>query len=114
MLEDETGYASTNGHGDRLRHHQIAVGAGTMRARNPIRQVKQHAGNEAGLEYADEEPDDVEAPRSDHEHRCGGGQSPGDQNTGKPDPRAEARHQKIAWNFTGDISEIENRISQTE
>ena len=97
-----------DGVGDRDRRHEEADGARPLTGREPVRQVQDHAGEEAGLRDAEQEADDVEAQRPLHEHRAGRDDPPRDHDARDPLARAEAVQREVAGHLEDEVGEEED------
>ncbi len=93
---------------DRDRRHEERDDVRPVRARIPLRQVPDDAGEEAGLGDAQQEAEDVEAGRAVDEHRRRRHQPPHDHDPGDPQPRADAAHQQVAGHLEEEVADEED------
>ena len=87
--------------GDRDGRHQEAHGAAALAGWEPVGEVEDHAGEEAGLGHAQQEAHGVEAQRAGHEQRAGRDDPPRDHDARDPLARPEAVQREVA----GDLEE---------
>jgi hypothetical protein len=88
-------------------HHEQRTGARPIRCGNPVRQVKDDAGEEPGLGDAKEHASGIkrpDVPDEDHRHRH---EAPPDQNPGDPSPGADAFEDQVARDFEQKVADEE-------
>ena len=86
---------------------EAADGAGAEFGWEPLHEVEDDAGEEAGFGHAEEEASGVELERRSDEHHAHGEQAPGDHDAGEPAARSEAVEQQVGGDLAGGVAEEE-------
>ena len=92
-----------------MRQHERGDDPRAIGAGEPVGQVQDHAGEEAGLEQAEQEAHDEEAGFAAHEGHSGRREAPGNHDAGDPDPRAKPIQHQVAGHFEDEIADEEDR-----
>ena len=90
------------------REHEQADDARAIGRGEPEREKEDHAGEEARLGDAEQQPHDVEARLAAHEGLRAGDQAPGEHDAGDPAPRAETVERQIARHLEEEIGDEED------
>ena len=94
--------------GDRDGGHEEAHGAGALAGREPVGEVEDHAGEEAGLRHAQQEAHGVEAHGAGHEQRAGRDDPPRDHDARDPLARAELVQREVAGDLEEEVGDEED------
>ena len=95
-FEQEAGEWGADDAGERGGGHELGDGAGPFFGREPIGEIEDHAGEEAGLGDAEEETQGVEGVRAFDQTHAGGDDAPGDHDAGDPKAGADLAKEEIA------------------
>ena len=82
-------------------------GAGAKVGGEPLHEIEEDSGEEAGLGHAEEEADYVELERSADEDHSHGNEAPGEHDPGEPAARAEAVEQEVGGDLACGVAEEE-------
>ena len=93
---------------DRGRGHEARHGARLLGGREPVREVEDHAGEEARLGGAEEETEGVEARHAAHEHHGRRDDAPGDHDARHPHARAHPVHDQVARHLEEEVADEED------
>ena len=96
----------------RNRHHERRHDARTVRCRNPVRQIQQHARKEPRLRRAQQEAQRVERGRPADQRRGGRDQPPRDHDPRDPDARAVALQRKVARHLEEEVRHEEQAAAE--
>ena len=80
----------------------------------PVAEVERDARKEAGFRRAEQEAQEVEAPRALHEDRRGGNQAPADHDPREPGARADAVEDHVARHFEEAVAEKQDAGAAAE
>ena len=105
---DPAGDRRADGVGDRDRRHEEPDRARPLPRREPVRQVQDHAREEARLGGAEQEAHDVEARRPLHERGAGGDDPPGEHDPRDPLARAELVQREVARDLEEEVRDEED------
>ena len=94
--------------GDRDRRHEEPDRPRPLAAREPVREIEDHPGEEAGLGDAEQEAHGVEARRPLHERRARRDQAPGDHDARHPLARAEPVQRQVARDLEEEVADEEH------
>ncbi len=106
-VEERAGDESHEGGAEGQGDVEAADGAGAQLGREPLHEVEDDSGEEAGLGHAEEEAHGVELRWSADEEHADGEQAPGDHDAGEPAACAEAIEQEVGGNLAGGVAEEE-------
>ena len=94
------------------RHEQCGH-RGALACREPVGEIEDDAGKEAGLRDAEQEAQDVEAGRTLHERHRRRDQAPGDHHPRDPDPRADLVQDDVGGHLEQKVAPEEDAGAKT-
>ena len=106
-VEEEARDRPAEDEAERLAQVEQAEDLGPLLRREPVGQVEQHAGEEAGLGDAEQHPQQRERGVALHEGHGGGEQAPGHHDARQPDPRPDPVQDQVA-------RQLEHRVADEE
>ncbi len=106
-VEECAGDEAHEDEAERQGDEEAADGAGAEVGWEPMREVEDDAGKEAGFGDAEEEARGVELPGGADEEHGHGEDSPGDHDAGEPAAGSEAVEEQVRGNLAGGVAEEE-------
>ena len=111
-LHDAAGQRPGDDPGDGRRGHEDGDHLSTLCRRVPEGQVQDDAGEEAGLEGAEQEAQHVELHRRGHEHHARGDDAPAEHDSQQRLARADLLEHQIAGHFEEEVADEEDAGAQ--
>src|SRR5580704_14356655 len=113
VIQDETRNRSSQNRANWVSRHQERNRPGLLALGKPVGQVQSNPGEIARLRQPQKKPHDVQLMHRVHEARQHRQHSPGNQDSGDPNPRSNLVQQQIAGNFEEEVAEKENPEDQS-
>ena len=107
QLEEQARDRRADQHRDRRRDHEQRPGLGAFPGGNPVGEIQNHAGEEAGLGEPQHDAHGIEAVAARHEHHRHRGDAPEDHDARDPAPGADALQNQVARDLEQEVAEEE-------